>query len=280
MLWQKKKILHSIINTFINILISTHKSISHSSITTSNPLGCMPRKYQHLIFDLDHTLWDFETASNETLEELYFKYHLGVQNIDLEAFKSNFHRVNYILWKKYNINEITSEQLRKSRFIEILASFGIDNEKLADNLSDEYLEICPTKPHLLPFAKEVLDELHLKYPLHILTNGFPDIQRTKMTSGGILHYFSNIITSAESGCKKPEKQAFLYLTQILGVSPENCLMIGDSADADIAGATLAGIDTVWYNPQKSTSSVRPTYDIECLRELSFLYENSTTSITL
>jgi putative hydrolase of the HAD superfamily len=224
------------------------------------------KTYQHIFFDLDHTLWDFERNSNETLQALHWE-HLDPEIIPLDKFIEVFHRVNAHLWHLHDTFQITAQELRESRFQLIFKEFDFHHPHLAFSFGEAYLAQAPYKPHLLPKAKEALEYLHRKYPLHIITNGFPEIQRIKMQSGGILEYFAEIVTSAEAGCKKPDTGIFSYLIKKLNALPQDCIMIGDNLFTDIAGAKQAGIDAIFYNPQQHSHQSDVTYEISCLSEL-------------
>jgi putative hydrolase of the HAD superfamily len=224
------------------------------------------KTYKHVFFDLDHTLWDFEKNSNETLTELHQTYQVH-QYIPIHQFLETFHKVNNHLWHLHDTYQISSQQLRETRFQLVFKEFDVENKALADIFGTHYLSQASQKPHLLPQAKEVLDYLYPKYPLHIITNGFPDVQRVKMQSGGILGYFQEIVTSAEAGFKKPDIGIFSYLMQKLKAKPEECIMIGDNLETDILGAIRSGIDSVYYNPKQIGYTATSTYEITCLSEL-------------
>ncbi|MBC8111831.1 MAG: noncanonical pyrimidine nucleotidase, YjjG family [Verrucomicrobia bacterium] len=226
--------------------------------------------YSHLFFDLDHTLWDFEKNANETLSELFEKYNFKNTTTCSETdFLETMHNINRELWQKHDANEISQTQLRKDRFPLIFKACNINlNEKIMQEFGNSYMKICPTKPHLIPFTKEILDTLISKqYKLFILTNGFADTQPQKLKSSGILPYFEKIITPQHAGAKKPDKAMFEYALQQADIQPQHALMIGDTPETDILGGKNATIDTVWYNPKKLVSAIEPTYQINCLKDL-------------
>jgi len=223
--------------------------------------------YQHIFFDLDHTLWDFERNANETLSELFENYNLKQHSQEpLEVFLQNFHSINNNLWDLYNVGKISQADLRNKRFNLVFKDFiNFDRTQV---FADEYLNKTPQKPHLIPFAKEILDYLSKKnYHLHIITNGFSDTQFIKLKSGEIHHYFKNVFTSSISGFKKPEIEMFEYAISQSKANIENSIMIGDTIESDIIGALNAGIDTVFYNPLAKTHNSKPTFEIINLNEL-------------
>jgi len=224
------------------------------------------KTYQHIFFDLDHTLWDFERNSNETLVELH-QEHLQEEQVPLLNFLETFHRINDRLWRMHDASQITTQELRESRFKLVFQEFNFNNKTVVVTFGEHYSAKTPRKPHLLPNAQEILDYLHPKYKLHIITNGFPEMQRVKMESGGILHYFQEIVTSAEAGCKKPDTRMFQYLVDKLQTSVRECIMIGDNLFADVEGAMQSGIDAVFYNPKELKHEQAPNYEIKCLGDL-------------
>lgn len=228
-------------------------------------------KYEHIFFDLDHTLWDFETNSMETLRDLYYIHRLQDQGIEtFEIFHRTYHHHNAIYWDRFRKGYITREELRWRRMWRTLLDFKIANEGFAIKLSEEYLEILPTKKHLFHDTIEVLDYLRSKnYPMHLITNGFEKTQHAKLNNSGIAHYFTKVITSEAAGIMKPHAMIFEYAMEQAGTSKEKSLMVGDTLDADIEGAKKAGIDTVFYNPgnMDDKESIGPTYTITELSEL-------------
>jgi putative hydrolase of the HAD superfamily len=224
--------------------------------------------YRHLFFDLDHTLWDFDRNSEETLLELYREFDLGyLANVGEEDYLLTFKEVNRWLWDQYNHSKIDKEFIRSRRFELIFGRLGVPKEEVPPALGDLYLQRCPQKPHLLPHSKEILDYLAGQYTLHILTNGFNDVQHTKLRCSGIREYFQTVVTSECTGHKKPSPEIFGYaLQQARGEAAES-LMIGDSLDADIEGAHRAGIDSVFYNPDRLFHQKTPRYEIRNLLEM-------------
>ncbi|WP_448519802.1 YjjG family noncanonical pyrimidine nucleotidase [Rhodoflexus sp.] len=223
--------------------------------------------YTHLFFDLDHTLWDFERNSNETLAELYETYRLQQWgNFSAADFMSAFSMVNRQLWDLYNHSKIDQHTLREERFIRVWRKLGASGTP-PPQLSDDYLAICPTKPHLLPHAHETLDYLSNRYRLHIITNGFDDIQQTKIRSAGIAHYFEVLVTSQNSGYKKPHRAIFDYALAQTGASTHDSAMIGDNLETDIGGAKALGLNTIFYNPEQVAHQTEVTLEISCLSEL-------------
>lgn len=227
----------------------------------------MRKKYKHVFFDLDHTLWDFERNSAEVLGALYDKHKLGPFTKD--AFISQFQVINNQLWSQYNTHTISKEELRNSRFDLILEALGFENSQVSSILATEYLKQCPSMPYIFPYVHEVLAYLKTEkqYILHILTNGFEEVQHLKLNAANISHYFESVITSDVAGFQKPDKEYFSYALSKAFCKCEESIMIGDNLEADIIGARNSTIDQIYFNPGRTAHQETITYEISCLSEL-------------
>ncbi len=226
------------------------------------------KSYDAIFFDLDHTLWDYETNSRLTLEELHAEYGLyTTYGITSQQFLTTFGKVNHTLWDRYNRGEIDREVIRTRRFQQILAKYFVEDDALSTTLSSEYIGRCPTKTSLFPYAMEILHYLQEKYPLYILTNGFDDVQDIKLSASSIKNFFRKVITSETTGHRKPSREIFQHAVDCAAGQPERCLMIGDNLQADIAGALNAGLHAAFFNPNNTRHSLTPQFEINCLSEV-------------
>lgn len=225
-------------------------------------------KCKCIFFDLDHTLWDYESNSRETLQEIFSSFSLHQKGVtSFDSFHNQFKRVNTALWELYDHGKIGSEVIRKERFKQILEFFEVSDEKLTNELSDEYLHACPKKGNLMPHALETLSYLSERYRLSIITNGFEEIQHTKLTSGNLHQFFDHIITSQKAGHKKPAREIFEYTLNKNSISSHEAVMIGDNLVTDIGGARQASIAPVFYNPDDVQHSENGILEIKSLKEL-------------
>ena len=225
--------------------------------------------YKDLFFDLDHTLWDFETNSKETIQELYNTYNLADLGIvDFDGFYDTYSAHNHRLWDRYTKGFIKQEELRWKRVYLSLLDFKVANEKLAKEMSQAYLEILPNKQHLFPYTIEILDYLKKKeYKMHLITNGFESVQFKKIQNSGIADYFIEVITSEASNSLKPHKDIFEYALKNTNATVAESIMIGDNESADIQGGINIGMDTVFVNHIQAIPTVPATYTITHLKEL-------------
>ena len=209
------------------------------------------QRFKAVFFDLDHTLWDFEANSSETIGEL-LQHHglLGREVTSHEQFMDLYRTINKDLWDRYHANAITKDELRIWRFQHSLKAFGVDDHPLSVAMADKYLEICPTKTALFHGAEDVLKQLKEDHTLHIITNGFKEVQYLKLRHSGILDYFDKIHISEEVGWKKPEPEIFWHALREAGVKPAEAVMIGDNPETDIMGALQTGIRAVLFDPDE------------------------------
>lgn len=234
-------------------------------------------QYKHLFFDLDHTLWDFEANSRQTLEELYQSLNLKEKGIhDFDLFHKNYLAHNDKLWDRYRNGYIKVDELRWKRMWLALLDFKIADEKLAREMGTIFLDLLPTRKLLFPYTIEILNYLAEKnYQLHLITNGFEKTQHGKLKSSGLDKYFLKVITSEGSNSLKPHKEIFEYAFQRTGASPSESIMIGDTIEVDILGAVNAGIDQVHVNhltkEVELVNGKAPTYTVYSLKELESIF---------
>jgi len=228
--------------------------------------------YKDLFFDLDHTLWDFELNSKETMQELYSNHHIAALGItDFDAFFNIYTAHNHRLWDRYAKGFIKQEELRWKRIYLSLLDFKIANEQLSKDMSLEFLQILPTKKKLFPHTIEILNYLKEKdYKMHLITNGFESVQMQKIKNAEIAHYFTEVITSETSNSLKPNKEIFEFALKTANATLSESIMIGDNETADIQGGINIGMDTVFVNHLNVAPTLPATYTITHLKELEAL----------
>ena len=205
-----------------------------------------------IFFDLDHTLWDFDKNSMLAFKRVFKKFKI---TIEFDAFLKIYEPINVEYWKKYREDKVSKENLRRGRLIDSFNFFDLiyTTEKI-DEIADAYIQELPFDNHLFEGAVEILDYLILKYKLHIITNGFEEVQHKKLKNSGIDHYFSTVTTSEEVGLKKPNPKVFLTALNKANSLPTQSVMIGDSLEADILGANNIGMQTIFYNYRNESIS--------------------------
>lgn len=228
----------------------------------------MKQQIEHIFFDLDHTLWDFDRNSSEAIQELLHRHELvGKRGITVQLFLSIYRPINDRLWVQYREGNISKSELRARRFRDAFHRFGIHQEGLAAQFDKDYIALSPTKTHLFPGAHEVLQTLSENYRLHIITNGFKEVQDIKIKGSGLVKYFDEVITSEQAGANKPKPAIFDYAMQRTGARIENSVMIGDNMEADIKGALSVNMKAVYFNPNGVFSSEGDYISINDLRQL-------------
>ncbi len=231
--------------------------------------GRRQKTYRHLFFDLDRTLWDFDAAAEVAFERIYEQYHLkdlGIPNA--HEFHMVYHPLNEKLWELYRANQITKDDLNRTRFLKPLEHYGIHDVALADHLSEDYVYWSPRIVRLVPGTMELLEYLKPKYHLHLITNGFQEIQHIKLEGSGMEPFFETLTVSEEVGVKKPNPEIFQYALRKAGATPEESLMIGDEMAVDIDGARAAGIDQIFFNATGQPAQGKCTYEVKSLSDIT------------
>jgi putative hydrolase of the HAD superfamily len=204
---------------------------------------------KHIFFDLDHTLWDYETNSIATIQELLLTYapQIGA-TIPFETFYPIYLEHNEELWRQYRLNEIDNLTLRYQRWLLTFHGLGIVEGEWMKDISEDFIDICPRKPGLMENALALLDALAPRYPLHIITNGFGFIQKAKLSHSGLDRYFDVIVNPEQVGVKKPHPLIFQTALEAAGCAASEALFIGDSYPEDVLGAHGVGMEVLYYNP--------------------------------
>jgi putative hydrolase of the HAD superfamily len=226
-----------------------------------------PKKYKHIFFDLDRTLWDFDLNTMDAFADIIEKYELLPFVISLERFAEVYRFHNDILWRDYRDGRIRKQVLRWKRFHLTLEHFGISNLRMSKQIGDDFLMFSQLKNKLLPFTHEILTYLKDRYLLYIITNGFEEVQYSKIDNCNLTQYFKVIITSESAGVHKPDPVIFGYALNAASALAHESLMIGDDLEVDIKGAKRAGIDQVYVNSGRKPHNEEITFEISSLIEL-------------
>ena len=221
--------------------------------------------YKFLLFDLDHTLLDFDTAEDVALTQLLKEE--GVT--DIQAYKDYYVPMNKSLWKDLELKKITKQELVNTRFSKLFSHFGIEKDGVY--LAERYQFYLAQQGQIFSRAIELLDTLTERgYELYAATNGITAIQTGRLAQSGLAPYFNQIFISEQLKTQKPDALFYEKIgQQIAGYSKEKTLMIGDSLTADIQGGNNAGIDTIWYNPHhlENKTLAKPTYEVDSYQAL-------------
>jgi len=225
------------------------------------------KTYKHIFFDLDRTLWDFDSNSRAALTDVFEIHQLARYFESPEPFINGYHKHNEVLWERYRKGTIKKELLRSLRFDLTLQDVSVEDTDLAKAIGEDYLQLSTEKTIIFPYTHEILAYLHEKYPLYILTNGFRETQFSKMKNCDLSKYFHTVFTSETIGFNKPHPKIFQWAVSSVNGRKEECIMIGDDIEVDIEGAKSYGIDQVFFNPERLITESVPTYTIESLSEL-------------
>ena len=205
-------------------------------------------KITDVFFDLDHTLWDFDVNSELAFATIFKKDHPAIVITD---FIEKYIPINQACWKLYQYDKITHAELRYNRLkhtFDALEYFVSDAQ--IESIAKDYIELLPQNNCLFDGTLEVLEYLGKKYKLHIITNGFAEVQYKKINNSHIADFFETITNSEMAGVKKPNPVIFEYALNLAQANKENSIMIGDCLEADVQGALNAGLEAIFFNDKK------------------------------
>lgn len=209
----------------------------------------MHKNIQHIFFDLDHTLWDFDKNSGLTFGKIFEIHEVDVS---LEKFLNVYEPINFKYWKLYREEKVTKQELRYGRLKDTFNEIDISlSDQLIDNLSEDYIAYLSSFNYVFDSTYDVLDYLNAKYELHIITNGFEEAQEKKMKASNLRKYFSTVTNSEMVGVKKPNPKIFNFAMDLANAKPEHSVMIGDSLEADIKGAIDVGMQALYFDYKNS-----------------------------
>jgi putative hydrolase of the HAD superfamily len=201
-----------------------------------------------IFFDLDHTLWDFDKNSELAFDKIFKKSNYQVDTLE---FIKTYAPINQACWKLYQVDKMTHDELRYKRLKDTfdVLNFSISEEEI-NQMAIDYITYLPENNTLFDGANEVLNYLMPKYKLHIITNGFAEVQYKKLANSGIANYFQTITNSEMAGVKKPHPTIYEHALNLAKANKENAIMIGDCIEADVKGALDFGMHAIFFNPEK------------------------------
>ena len=220
---------------------------------------------RHVFFDLDHTLWDFETNSDKTFAYIFERNRV---TLDLERFTETYRPINRKYWKLFREDKVSKSDLRYSRLREAFDVLEFEaGDDLIHTLSEEYIAYLSLNNQLFAHALEVLEYLRKKYSLHIITNGFEEVQHRKLASSRLEPYFEHVVTSENVGVKKPDPRILQYALEKAEARPTESIMIGDNYEADIQGALNVGMRAIMceFNgelPREDVTTVKTLLELK------------------
>lgn len=222
--------------------------------------------------DVDDTLWWFTENSKASLRHVYDHFGLSSCGASYETFRDVYLSKNCELWELYHHGEISKDYLTTERFRYTLDRIGVGGgvSELSREVDDEYLSFLARQEKLVPGAKEMLEYLGSRYAVHCLSNGFKGVQQQKLCSSGIRHLVDKVVISEDCGVTKPLRGIFDYALRQYGAEAVSTVMIGDNADADVAGAKRAGWYAIYFNIRGTEPSELADATISRLEEVKAL----------
>ena len=201
-----------------------------------------------IFFDLDHTLWDFDKNSHLAFEKIFKSQH---PTIVTGTFLQKYIPINHACWKQFQVDAISHDELRYQRLKQSFDAIGYTiSDTQIEQIAVDYIQFLPDFNHLFEDAIPTLTYLERKYNLHIITNGFAEVQFKKINNSNLASFFKSVTNSEMAGAKKPNPIIFEYAVALAETHKSKSLMIGDCLDADVNGAQDFGMKAIFFNPNK------------------------------
>lgn len=224
--------------------------------------------YQAIFFDLDDTIFSYALCGRNALEKTFqicaFPYS--------DQAYALFHQIDEELWGQQKAGLLTIEEVLTARAEQMTGHYHSPEKRTL--FQETFVQKLAEEVEMEPFAQQVLVQLSGKVALYAASNGFLEVQRARLKKAGLLACFTDLFVSDALGVEKPDRRFFTACLARCRLSSREVLMVGDSLQADMAGAGRAGLDCCWYNPQKLPQSIGypVTYQITDLRQIQkFLF---------
>lgn len=227
----------------------------------------MLKTYSAVFIDWDDTLWDFHANAYIAMEKAYDKYDLHRYFHSFQHFYNLYEGRNRELWAEYAQGNITKDNLQRERFQYPFRMVNQEDDDLAGQVGNDFLELTIQQNKLITGAKELMAYLAQKYPIIVLSNGFKEVQYRKIATSGLQEYITHVVLSEEVGVQKPNKLIFEYALKLINKKASEVMMIGDNMETDIMGAAEMGMDTIYLSKYMTSTTDYPTYTVQTLREI-------------
>lgn len=223
---------------------------------TSSPAGV----YDAVLFDLDDTVWEYRRSADEVLT-------VAFESVGVEPCFTAAEYVDRI--PKFGDDAESEAELRRRCFGDLAAERGHDPET-GERVADAYTrERDYRNVRLLPGAADALDRLRESYRVAAVTNNAPEAQRPKLDELGLEDAFETVVYGGTDAVTKPDPEPFDLVLDRLAVDADRAVHVGNSLGSDVAGATRAGVDSVWVPKDRGAvaESHAPTYRLDSLADL-------------
>jgi YjjG family noncanonical pyrimidine nucleotidase len=222
-----------------------------------------PSSLRAILFDLDHTLLDFDRAQRAALREALRDFSLPFA----AAVLPNFRRINDELWALYRRGGIAQAALAVERFRQLLLLMDADPRR-AKRLSESFLDHLGARGDRMPGCRALLASLAKRHRLGVVTNGIDRVQRSRLEVAALPRFFGVVVTSEGCGFAKPDPRILEVALRALEVRPEEALYVGDDPATDGEAAARAGVAFCWIGGKPGARGPRPR--VRTLAELGRL----------
>ena len=219
--------------------------------------------YDIILMDLDNTILDFNVAEKDSFKEVIKETGLTYTEELLQQYK----KINQALWQKLEQGKISKEIVLNTRFSEFFKLYDIQVD--GEETEKKYRFYLDSSSALIPNAEDTLIKLKsIGKKIYSASNGVYSTQIKRLSKAGIINLFDGHFISEIIQHEKPSPYFFDFCMKNLSEVPKSSiLMVGDSPTSDVQGAINSGIDSCFYQYDKTTTCTYSKYTICDISEL-------------
>lgn len=222
-------------------------------------------RFDVILWDVDQTLLDFDKSQEYALDYSFKQFDKKIDDMILAQYRE----INAAYWLRYELGEITKNELVIGRFDTLFSHLGITDIASRD-FNAVYQKALGSVFYFKDDSYQLCSRLKGKVRQYAVTNGVSSTQRNKLRLSGLDQIFDDIFVSEEMGYPKPKLLYFeKCFEKIENFQKDKVLIVGDSLSSDMQGGNNAGIACCWYNPEgkENNTGLRIDYEITNLWEV-------------
>ena len=204
-----------------------------------------------VLFDLDDTLFDHRGCAREALTAVH-QSDERLRALPFVALEERHTTFLEALHADVMLGRMPIEVARRERFRRLLGAAGASPEAAAATaIAALYRDTYRAVRRAIAGAAALLGAIEPHASIAIVSNNLLEEQQDKLKTCGLDRFVDVLVVSEEAGVSKPDPAIFQIALERLRVLPAEAVMVGDSWQADIAGALAAGVHAIWFNPLRT-----------------------------
>ncbi len=217
-----------------------------------------------ILFDLDGVIFDFKKTEKHAIEKTFQHYQIPID----ASMIAYYHQLNDSMWKKFEQNQLTKDEVTFGRFKIFLEHYGYDID--AVRFAADFQNALASGYYLYDDAYDILETLSKDYRLFAVTNGVSRTAYKRLDGTNTSQFFENVFVSEDLHAQKPSLEYFRQVMDAIeDFNPNEAILVGDSLTSDIQGAKNIHVYSVYLNRQhvKNETTIIPDKEIDRLDNL-------------